>query len=79
MSLTKTSNLFQLITPLHEEHKVQLVPSDLEFEGLSTLPQFTVKSITIAEQKSYSRVDVLILLDRIFSYHLTNTFIPTIR
>ena len=41
------------------------------------LTQFNVISHSFITQNDSSRVSVEIVLQRIFSYHLTNTFIPT--
>jgi hypothetical protein len=70
---------FQLATPIHEEQKLKLIGANLSFEGLSILPQFKVISVIFALQEKDSKVEVEIELHRIFSYHLTNTFIPTTR
>jgi hypothetical protein len=70
---------FQLTTPIHEEQKLKLIGANLSFEGSSILPQFNVKRVKFAEKDSDSKLEVEIELHRIFSHHLTNTFIPTIR
>ncbi len=68
-----------MITPIHEEQKVQLVPAKLSFEGSSVLPQFMVRKVSFAKQELNSQINVKIVLDRICSYHFFNTFIPTTR
>jgi hypothetical protein len=72
-------NHFQLTTPIHEEQKLKLIGANLSFEGPSTLTQFSIISVNFAEQKNDSKVEVEIQLQRIFSYHLTNTYMPTAR
>jgi hypothetical protein len=50
----------------------------LSFTGTKSLTQFTVKSYNFKVFDNRSRVHVEIYLQRIFYYHLTNTYIPTI-
>lgn len=70
---------FQLTTPIHEEQKLKLNGANLSFEGSFILPQFKVISASFAAQEKDSKVEVEIVLHRIFSYHISNTFIPTTR
>ena len=70
---------FQLTTPIQEEQKLKLIGANLSFEGSSTLTQFSIISVNFAEQKNDSKIEVEIQLQRIFSYHLTNTYVPTAR
>ncbi len=58
---------------------IQLIPKILEYrEGFEGLNQFDVKRISIRDLDIKSRIRVDIKLKRIFSYHLTNTYLPTL-
>jgi hypothetical protein len=54
-------------------------PGQVTYNGSKILPQFVVGSVGFAKQKDHSRLSAEIVLHRIISYHLTNTYIPTIR
>jgi hypothetical protein len=54
-----------------------LVPDKLSFNGSQALSQFNILSYSFNPNEKSSRVSVEIVLQRIFSYHVTNTFIPT--
>lgn len=54
-----------------------LVPDKLSFNGSQALSQFNILSYSFNPNEKSSRLSVEIVLQRIFSYHLTNTFIPT--
>jgi hypothetical protein len=56
---------------------IKLEPDNLLFSGTKALTQFEVKRYSFNIHDNGSRVDVEIILRRVFSYHLTNTFIPT--
>ena len=70
--------LLQLSSPLELKNIVLLEPGDLSFSGTKSLAQFNVKSYNFKVLENGSRVHVEIYLQRIFYYHLTNTYIPTI-
>jgi hypothetical protein len=57
---------------------VALLPDSLTFNGSRTLSQFMVMDTTFNLNLDDSRLHVDIKLKRIISYHLTNTFLPTI-
>ncbi len=54
-----------------------LVPDKLSFNGSQALSQFNILSYSFNPNEKSSRLSVEIVLQRIFSYHVTNTFIPT--
>ena len=57
---------------------VALLPDSLTFNGSRTLSQFMVMDTTFNLNLDDSRLHVDVKLKRIISYHLTNTFLPTI-
>ncbi len=63
--------------PLDLKQNIQLVPENLNFNGTKYLTQFEVKSYSYKILENGSSVNIEIVLQRIFSYHLTNTYIPT--
>lgn len=63
--------------PLDLKQNIQLVPEKLNFNGTKYLTQFEVKSYSYKILENGSSVNIEIVLQRIFSYHLTNTYIPT--
>ncbi len=64
--------------PIDLNHTIQLIPNKPTYLALSSLKQFNVINVTIHAFDEMSKVNVDILLRRIFTYHLTNTFMPTI-
>jgi hypothetical protein len=64
---------------MHEQLKLNLLQGDLAFNGTSTLPQFKIEKVVFGRQDRPHLLDVQIALQRMFPYHLTNTFLPTIR
>jgi hypothetical protein len=54
-----------------------LETDELEYTGPKSLTQFNVISKTFYSMDANSNVKVEIAFQRIFSYHLTNTFVPT--
>ena len=69
---------FQLTLPLDLKNGVSLNPKNLSFSAPMALTQFTLISQTFSSLENGRTVDVEFVLQRIISYHLTNTFIPTI-
>lgn len=70
---------FQFAAALQEQDKIQLVIKDVSFKGPQTLKQFSIEQHTILEQLKHYRINVAVNFKRIFSYHLTNTYLPTLR
>ena len=64
-------------SPLELKNAVLLIPDQLSFEGTKALTQFNVKSYHFNVKENGSRIDVNIVLRRIYYYHLTNTYTPT--
>ena len=57
---------------------IALLPDNLIFNGSKTLSQFNIIKTTFNLNTDDSRLHVDIKLKRIISYHLTNTYLPTI-
>jgi len=57
---------------------IQLIPKQLNYTYSDVLKQFEVEKILFEEMDKFSEVNVEIKLKRIFSYHLTNTYLPTL-
>jgi hypothetical protein len=57
---------------------IALLPDNLTFRGSRTLSQFNILDTNFNLNKDDSRLHVDIKLKRIISYHLTNTYLPTI-
>ena len=57
---------------------IALLPDNLTFSGSRTLSQFNILDTNFNLNKDDSRLHVDIKLKRIISYHLTNTYLPTI-
>jgi hypothetical protein len=70
--------IFQVMLPNNLIKSVALLPDSLTFNGSRTLSQFMVMDTTFNLNLDESRLHVDIKLKRIISYHLTNTFLPTI-
>jgi hypothetical protein len=66
-----------MVSPVDLRKIPFLVPHKLSFNGSQKLSQFKILSYLFNPNEKSSRVRVEIVLQRIFSYHLTNTFIPT--
>ena len=64
-------------SPLELKNAVLLIPDQLSFGGTKALTQFNVKSYHFNVKENGSRIDVNIVLRRIYYYHLTNTYTPT--
>ena len=58
--------------------RVVIVANDLTFNALKTLSQFNVIDYNFNTTLDGSRLQVYIKLQRIISYHVTNTYMPTI-
>jgi hypothetical protein len=69
--------MFQLSSPLDLNQSIVLAADQLHFQGSKTLKQFNVISQSIYSTDNNSSVRVKIVLQRIFSYHLSSTYIPT--
>jgi hypothetical protein len=69
----------QLLPPLPSNGSLIMDPGQVTYKGSKILPQFVVGSVGFAMQKDHSQLSAEIVLHRIISYHLTNTYIPTIR
>jgi hypothetical protein len=57
---------------------IALLPDNLSYTGPKTLSQFNVLDTTFKTKENDSILHVDIKLKRIISYHLTNTYLPTI-
>jgi energy-coupling factor transporter transmembrane protein EcfT len=57
---------------------ISLLPDNLSYNGSRTLSQFNVMDTAFSLSLNGSRLHVDIKLKRIISYHLTNTYLPTI-
>ena len=58
---------------------LKLVPGRIEFSGPNTLPQFEVGSVKFETGSDSNQLAAKMVVHRIVSYHVTNTFIPTMR
>jgi hypothetical protein len=67
----------QTILPDELKNSLVLVPGPLKYNISEVLTQFYLRECTITAMKNQSEVHVAINLKRIFSYHLTNTYMPT--
>ncbi len=63
--------------PLDLNETVQLIPTQPDYQSADILKQFNVINVTIESSDDKSRLKLKIKLQRIFYYHLTNTFMPT--
>ncbi len=70
-------NFFQLVLPVELKNSLVLIPGHLQYNISEVLTQFYLRNCTIEAMKNQSEIKVSIYLKRIFSYHLTNTYIPT--
>jgi hypothetical protein len=64
--------------PMDLKTSIQLIPKQLNYTYSDVLKQFEVEKILFEEMDKFSEVNVEIKLKRIFSYHLTNTYLPTL-
>jgi len=71
-------SIFQLMQPSDLIGSINLLPDTLIFNGSKTLTQFNIVEIAFNLKTDDSRLHVDIKLKRIISYHLTNTYLPTI-
>ena len=69
----------QIILPVEQVGSVFLTPAPdgLEFINKGELPQFKVIKFEMVPEKNHSQINVKLKLKRIFTYHITNTFMPT--
>ena len=56
---------------------VTLNAKGLNFTNKGLLPQFNVVGHSIESLDNDTQINVIIILKRIFTYHITNTFMPT--
>jgi hypothetical protein len=59
------------------KNSLVLIPGYLQYNISEVLAQFYLRNCTIEAMKNQSEIKVSIYLKRIFSYHLTNTYMPT--
>ena len=71
--------IFQLASPHVLKSNMSISPGDLVNQAPNILPQFRVNSVAFVKQFDQSDLSVEIKMRRIIWYHVTNTFIPTIR
>jgi hypothetical protein len=57
---------------------IQLIPTQPDYQSADILKQFKVVNVSIESSTDMSRLKVNIKLQRIFYYHLTNTYMPTL-
>ncbi len=72
------NSVFQFKLPKDIIGSVAIVANILTFNAPKTLSQFNVISSTFNTTMDVSKLQVDIKLQRIISYHLTNTFMPTV-
>jgi len=63
--------------PLDLDQSISLITESLIVHSPTSLPQFNLIQTSFFSSDESSKVNVEIVLQRIFFYHLTNTFIPT--
>jgi hypothetical protein len=71
------NNLSQIILPEELKNSLVLFPGNLQYNISKVLTQFYLRESTITALNNQSEINVAINLKRIFSYHLTNTYMPT--
>jgi hypothetical protein len=64
--------------PVELKNSLVIIPNYLQYNISQVLTQFYLRGCTITALKNDSEIDVAIKLKRIFSHHLTNTYMPTI-
>ena len=70
---------FQLSSPLALKSNLSLIPGEIATKASDILPQYSVDSVTFAQQTDKSILNVEVMISRIVWYHVTNTFVPTTR
>ena len=66
----------ELTAPIHKD--INLVPGKIEFNGnRETTPQFQIHIGTLKQEMNGSRIQGLIHLKRIPTYHILSTYLPT--
>ena len=75
--LTPGTSVFQITLPEELRGSVILREQLLQFSNDGDLPQFKVINKKMLSEQSNSKVYVVFEFKRIFSYHITNTFMPT--
>jgi hypothetical protein len=63
--------------PEELKNSLVLIPGNLQYNTSQVLTQFYLRECTITALNNQSEINVAINLKRIFSYHLTNTYMPT--
>jgi hypothetical protein len=63
--------------PLELKSNLVLIPGRLQYNSLKALAQFNLRDFTMKPFNNQSEIIVVLNLKRIFSYHLTNTYMPT--
>jgi hypothetical protein len=66
-----------MVLPMELKNSLILIPGHLQYNISQALTQFYLRDCTIQALKNQSEINVAINLKRIFSYHLTNTYMPT--
>ena len=69
--------ILQLQAPIDLIGYVRLVPDHLNYLASEVLSQFYVSNVSMSTDESGSVCEVGIVLQRIYLYHLTNTYLPT--
>ncbi len=63
--------------PMELKNSLILVPGRLQYSNLKALAQFNLKDFAMKPLSNQSEIIIVLNLKRIFSYHLTNTYMPT--
>ncbi len=63
--------------PVELKNNLVLIPRHLQYNISQALTQFYLRDCTIQALKNQSEINVAINLKRIFTHHLTNTYMPT--
>jgi hypothetical protein len=66
-----------MVLPVELKNSLLLILGNLQCNISKVLTQFRFKDCTMTALKNQSEISVAINLKRIFSYHLTNTYMPT--
>jgi hypothetical protein len=67
----------QMRLPMELKNSLILVPGRLQYSNLKALAQFNLKDFAMKPLSNQSEIIIVLNLKRIFSYHLTNTYMPT--
>ena len=67
-----------MILPADLKNSLLLVPEELKYPSSKELTQFYIMNYTMTALENSSVVSMEVKLKRIFSYHLTNTYMPTV-